>query len=505
MNITLNGLTNPSNIITFSNTPTILTVEDTYGGSFANMEINFNDFSGISMGKEYYFTLNGHKITSTNKIEKAQGNRFYVTYASSTAKNTLIFIANKFAEALRNIGELSVNYDIYVAISKGQMKPGVMIKAKNYGAQYNFTVDTNLPTPNVISYSSTNGNVSSQLMNGTSNKIKIDVYNVGEYGNRINSDTSLTQSGSYKTTLEKEITDGSVSFDIGSLLSSFTENGKCYQYGLYIYSIVDAKYSVLKYFTRLFNVNGYLVNQGGSFIPQFTGLKLAQNVSRGAEKSQLNNTLLYVYEDNIMISLFADASVSTINAKIKYLDSIQNEVYTETSTLFASQNLNHFTIPLLKQYKDKSRYIDVEIPSLGTLRYEVIRPINATDECQRIYWYNSYGGVSFFDFTGDRTEERKVKTDFYQKSMYDYYKSDKVELNKVYDKNVEITVTLNTHNIKKDGQWSLFDLQNSQYAWTVVNGVTYVINVDNLKIEESTVTGIYTASVDYTYSLGDTF
>ena len=89
--------------------------------------------------------------------------------------------------------------------------------------------------------------------------------------------------------------------------------------------------------------------------------------------------------------------------------------------------------------------------------------------------------------------------------MYDYYKSDKVELNKVYDKNVEITVTLNTHNIKKDGQWSLFDLQNSQYAWTVVNGVTYVINVDNLKIEESTVTGIYTASVDYTYSLGDTF
>ena len=72
MNITLNGLSNPSNIITFSNTPTILTVEDTYGGSFANMEIDFKDFSGISMGKEYYFTINGHKITSTNKIEKAQ-------------------------------------------------------------------------------------------------------------------------------------------------------------------------------------------------------------------------------------------------------------------------------------------------------------------------------------------------------------------------------------------------------------------------------------------------
>lgn len=504
MNITLNGLSNPSNIITFSNTPTILTVEDTYGGSFAIMEIHFNDFSGISMGTAYHFTLNGHKIISTNKIEKAQGNRFYVTYAPSTATDTLIFIANKFAEALRNIGELAVNYDIYVPLAEGQMTPRVIIKAKNYGPQYNFTVDTNLPTPNVISYSYTNGNVSSQLMNGASNKVKIDVFNVGEYGNRINSDTTIF-GGAYTTTLEKEITDGSVSFDIGSLLSSFTESGKCYQYNLYVYSIVDAKYSMLKYFTRLFNVNGYLVNQGGSFIPQFTGLKLAQNVSRGAEKSQLNNTLLYVYEDNISISLFADASVSTIKANIRYLDSIQNEVYTETSTLFASQNLNHFTIPLLNEYKEKSRYIDVEIPSLGTLRYEVIKPINATNECQRIYWYNSYGGVSFFDFTGDRTEERKVKTDFYQKSMYDYYKSDKLELNKVYDKNVEITVTLNTHNIKKDGQWSLFDLQNSQYAWTVVNDVTYVINVDDVKIEESTVTGIYTASVDYTYSLGDTF
>lgn len=504
MNITLNGLTNPSNIITFSNTPTILSVEDTYGGSFAIMEIHFNDFSGISMGTEYYFTLNNHKIISTVKVEKAQGNRFYVSYAASTATDALVFIANKFAEALRNIGELAVNYDIYVPLTDGQMSPRVIIKAKNYGAQYNFTVDTNLPTPNVISYSYTNGSTSSALMNGTSNKIKVDVFNVGEYGNRINSDTTLF-TGAYTTTLEKEITDGSVSFDLGSLLSSFTESGKCYQYNLYVYSIVDAKYSMLKYFTRLYNVNGYLVNQGGSFIPQFTGLKLAQNVRRGEEKSQLNNTLLYVYEDNIRISLFTDASITTIKANIKYLDSVQNEVYTETSTLFASQNLNHFNIPLLKEYKDKSRYIDVEIPSLGTLRYEVIKPINATNECQRIYWYNSYGGVSFFDFTGDRTEERKVKTDFYQKSMYDYYKSDKVELNKVYDKNVEITVTLNTHNIKKDGQWSLFDLQNSQYAWTIVNGVTYVINVDDVKIEESTVTGIYTASVDYTYSLGDTF
>ena len=139
---------------------------------------------------------------------------------------------------------------------------------------------------------------------------------------------------------------------------------------------------------------------------------------------------------------------------------------------------------------------------MGTLRFNVIKPVRTTDECQRVYWYNSWGGVSFFDFTGNRTEERKVKTTTYQDSVLDYYDNDTNERDYIYDKQNEITVKLTTHNIHKDGQWHLFDLQQSRTAWTYVNGEKYRIIVSDLTINTTSVTDIYTATIDYTYSMG---
>ena len=162
-------------------------------------------------------------------------------------------------------------------------------------------------------------------------------------------------------------------------------------------------------------------------------------------------------------------------------------------------------IPLDQSLLNESFYIDVVIPNVGTLRYNVIKPLKATNEIQRVYWTNSYGGISFFDFTGIRTETRKTKVDYYQTNLFNYYDDSSAQLNKVYNKNVDITVSLSTHSIEKDGTWIFFDLQNSTNAWTFVNGKKYFITITDLKITESNVNDIYTATVEYTYSLGDTF
>ena len=211
-----------------------------------------------------------------------------------------------------------------------------------------------------------------------------------------------------------------------------------------------------------------------------------------------------MYENNIPLSLYVGNEVNSINYKIKYIGSDNVEILSANQTVNVSNALNHITINLLENYLAQSKYIDIEFTSfnLGTLRFNVIKPVRATDECQRVYWYNSWGGVSFFDFTGNRTEERKVRTTTYQDSVLNYYDNDINERDYIYDKQNDITVKLTTHNIHKDGQWLLFDLQQSRTAWTYVNGEKYRIIVDDVTINTTSVTDIYTATVQYQYSMG---
>lgn len=132
----------------------------------------------------------------------------------------------------------------------------------------------------------------------------------------------------------------------------------------------------------------------------------------------------------------------------------------------------------------------------------MVYPIKATDENQRVFWRNSYGGLSFFDFTGNRTEKRKITTTTYTDSILNYYNHKINEKNLIFDKQNEITVDLTTHNILKDTQWLLFDLQQSRDTWIYLNGEKYRILVSDLTITETNVTDIYTATIEYTYSMG---
>ena len=176
---------------------------------------------------------------------------------------------------------------------------------------------------------------------------------------------------------------------------------------------------------------------------------------------------------------------------------------TKTINLSRFKNLETYTIELDEETMRDSHFIDLTF-SFGTLRYNVINPPYSQAECNRIYWYNSFGGVSFFDFVGDKREERKTTTETYNKSLLDYYKNDKQEQETVYFRENDITVSLTSHIIDMDGVYNLYDLHNSYKAWITINGVDYYIIVTQLTIDEPS-DNVYTATIKYKYSLLDSF
>lgn len=491
-NIRLNGQSNVNNVTCFSYAPTILEVSSSASGSYTIWQINVGQVSSIS--SNMYVKVNNVILDMVTNIKEAKGYRFYMTPSPTMSQRKLM--ANSLMDALRRIPEIAAGYDVYMPYSGSEKQLQIIMKSKTYGNNTPLEITTNI---SALSMSHTDGSAQTELKDGD---LKVDIYKMSP-AQKYNNPSPST--GSYITTLSKHTAnDSKVKFDLGSVFASLTDEGEVAQFGVYIYQTTGINLTEIADYKAVYNVNGYLINQGGEFIPRFDNAKVALNAMRGANRDYLNNTILYVYENNIPLSLYVGNGVNSINYKIKYIGSDNVEILSVNQTANVSNALNHITINLSDNYLTQSKYIDIEFTSfdLGTLRFNVIKPVRATDECQRVYWYNSWGGVSFFDFTGNRTEERKVKTTTYQDSVLDYYDNDTNERDYIYDKQNDITVKLTTHNIHKDGQWHLFDLQQSRTAWTYVNGEKYRIIVEDVTINTTSVTDIYTATVQYQYSMG---
>lgn len=491
-NIRLNGQSNVNNVTCFSFAPTILEVSSNASGSYTTWQLFIGELT--SMKSDMWVKVNDVTLNLVTNINDAKGYRFYMTPSSMSTQRKLM--ANSLMEALKRVPELVAGYDVYMPYTGSEKQLQIMMKSKSYGNNTPLNITTNIPS---IGINNIVGSASTELKEGD---LKIDIYKMTP-AQKYN--TASPSAGSYVTTLSKHTSnDAKVKFDLGSVFSSLTEEGEASHFGIYIYQTTNNSLTEIADYKSVYNVNGYLINQGGEFIPRFDNAKIALNAGRGENRNYLNNTILYVYENTIPLSVYAASNVNSISYTIRYIGSDNMEIINVQQTVNVSKALNHFTINLSDGYLAQAKYIDIEFTSynLGTLRFNVIKPVRATDECQRVYWYNSWGGVSFFDFTGNRTEERKVKTTTYQDSVLDYYDNDTNERDYIYDKQNEITVKLTTHNIHKDGQWHLFDLQQSRTAWTYVNGEKYRIIVSDLTINTTSVTDIYTATIDYTYSMG---
>lgn len=459
MRINYNGRTNANGIVTLTNVPNILTIEsDSITGSNAQLSITIGS---VPTSGDYYITINGHTITN-----KGVGSRTFTVYDTPTAT------ANSIVKALRNVG--LANYEIYQGVTGGVINAVVNIRAREVGEQYEIDFNSNLGT--YITYTNYSGSSTDEFNNS--------IINVDVYSNQ-----------RYVTTLSKSYYKQRIGFDLRDVLNSISVYDYLTPYRLIVYSEnggairslaqIDAKSAI-----------GYMTNQGEKYISTFPWW--AQNVSRGTQTGVLNRTVLYTYLPSIPVFLYSNDSAETVN--ISYKDASKTEFATGFYNINVYNNVGYAEVALDSNNFNRAYYVDLTIDSIGTIRYNIIKPTDATPRCQRVYFHNSYGGISFFDFTGQITEEHSVENETYTKNIYDYYRDTSLEETKIYDKQSSIVVTMKSHLMERSGIWLFNDFLESYDMWTVINGTQYKIICTGVKVDE-TETGVWQATATYTYSL----
>ena len=464
MVLTYNGQASPQGMITLTNVPNILTIQSSsVTGNNSVLKITINDLTKIDPNNTYYITINGLTITSGNV-----GNNFYISNSNTGANQ--IAVAHSIAKSLRSVG--LTNYEIYQEISQGILTNVVIVEAREVGELYEITFDSNLGA--AILYDNYVGTTSDEFAGG---RINIDVYSGSDY----------------ITTLEKSYYKEKIDFNVSDVLKSISRYDFLVPYTLFIYSQIGNQVTSLSRVSATSAI-GYMVNQGEKFLNTYP--MFAQNVSRGT--SSPSKMVLYTYLSTIPVTIYSDDVVETVN--ITYYDSSLQQIGTGFSNINIYNGIGQSDIALNSNLFNSAYYVDLSLENGQIIRYNVIKPVDANSRCQRVYYHNSYGGVSFFDFTGQITENHKVDNDTYTKNIYDYYRETTLEQIKIYDKETTINVTMKSHLMERSAVWQFNDLLGSYDVWTNINGVDYKIIVTDCKVDE-TETGVWEATVTYTYSL----
>ena len=468
MNIRYNSIdkTQAHELVTFSNIPAILEVSDVTGGTKATLQLTVQSEWSATTNNQWWLTFQGDTISNVLEPKNAVNKNFYISDRHSTA----VSIAN----ALRNCPTVAASFLVYADEYK------VIAKAREIGA-IDLTV-TKTEGMTGISVSSTAGTAYSTLNNS---KIMVDVYSNDDY----------------ITSLEKNYYGGECRFDMTPVLSTLAEYNLTVPYSMNISSMNSSgTVSTLGSVTGNSVSVGYMVNQGEKYLELDSYITIAQNVSRGKLRNAYNNSLLYVYENVIPISFYTTLPYGVNqDVSISYLDSTFNQITSSTQTVsIVGPGFLH-TVTVNLSIPANCFYIDVTIGN-NRLRYNVIRPMKSSYGCQRVYWINSYGGTSFFDFVGQKTIENTSDTVTYNKNNLDYYSTGINEKELSYDIDTQTTYTLKSHLIEEDGKWQLYDLLQSPRAWTNINGQDYVVIIESVSAAEQNSQQIYEMTVKFRIS-----
>lgn len=474
MNITYNNLSSPSNILTFTEVPNILKLEENITGVKTNITLDFegNLRQSVTADSQYYITILGETITNVMDASKANNKRFYI---SGDEDGTAMSVCR----ALRNCGGLSADFNI---IHSG---PSVYLTAKTIGAKLQNiqnAIQRNIPSDK-LTVSAQDGNAYSVFFES---KIDVDIYS-GSTSDNIN----------YVTTLEKNWYGNECAFDVSPVLATISEYGETRPYTLNINLIrKDGEWQWLGNVSGNTTI-GYHANQSDRYM-YAQGVQMLLNKNRGIDGIMT----LYTYNNVIPYSVLCGDNIGSWTTTISVKDSAFNEIYTYSSTSSRTSSDmiidTYATIP--QTAMTNGYYVDLTVGA-QTTRFNIIKPLKATEYYQRIQWRNEYGGISFFDFTGARSESDNVDIETYEKNIFDYYTTQEFEKKRIYSNDYNKSVSLTSHLMEEDGKWIFNSLMMSKKIWTSVNGKTYYIIPKSIDVvEDQTYNNIYTAKLTYEYS-----
>lgn len=511
MEITFNNLTNSSNIICLSGVPNILTFTgSSTTNTYAEYRFNYTTIINIEVNTQYNINFGDYNITSTFDENNVGGTTFWLPQFNSY--DNQMFSCHTIVRAFRNVPFIAANFNVWLSDGDdGSMNPIVYIKAKKPGKNFNVNVSTDLPSSTYSWTRTVNGGTNDQMLQGKSNRIMCDIYKYVTPAPFGDPSFSYQDPKDFITSLEKNYYGEPVSFNVTPVLNTLLSEDNyedMQQFIIGVYGFSDKKLVFAEQTFPMYITNGYLCNFSQPFINTINQNFFAANVSRGAERTQYNKTYLYTYYPSLVFSVYS-ASAAIVKGYVDYYDSAENRIASIEHDVVKTEGttLKTYTIALDAQKFSQSSYVDLTVQGVGVIRYNVIKPINATneEEVRRVYWYNEYNGVSFFDFTGERTETRKENLEYYEKQDFDFYnETNSREKKKIYDKTIDIEVKHTSHYIDKNGIYLFYSLQNSKRAWIELNDIRYYINITNLEISESNNTShIFTARITYEYSMPD--
>ena len=466
MNMTYNGVSNPRNMLTFSDVHNILKVKDDVVGTLTSISITISPTSTSSDG-QYYITLLGETVTSVVNPSNASNKRFYL---GNSAEANAMYLA----KALNSCPSIASNYDIYA--QGGECK----LVAKIIGLKVKDTTNmllTNIPT-SLYNVSLSNGQSTSKLL-----------------GSRIVA--NVMSDNKYITTLEKTFYGNECAFDMSQVLSTISDYGRTRNYSISVNALLlDGGITNVGYVTGC-TTNGYVANSSSRYMTLTTS-SIALNMAVGDTP-----IVFYTYGSTIPFSILRPSGTSDILYTVYFKDSakktISSKVYSHTLTS-KDTNLIDDSITIPKDKLNDIYYVDIVFFG-KTYTFNVIKPLKASGTWKRVYWRNEYGGIQFFDFTSSEIESHSFEIETYEKNIFDYYEDNDSELKKIYKSTNSLSVKLKTHIMEKDGRWVFNSLERSKRLWVEENGIRRYIIPSSVEVtEEADYSGLYTASLKYQYS-----
>ena len=465
MNLTYNGVSNPQNMLTFSDVHNILKVTDDVVGTLTSIKLTIEPTSTSTDG-QYYLTLLGETVTTVANPSNASNKRFYV--GNSKAANAIYL-----AKALSSCPSIAANYYIYA--QDGTCN----IVAKIIGLVITDTanmIQTNIPQ-NKYTVTLQNGTSTSKLL-----------------GSRVVA--NIMSDDKYVTTLEKTLYGGECAFDMSQVLSTISEYGKTKPYSISVSALLlDGG------MTNLGNINacttnGYIANSSSKYLTLNSEIALNTTVGN-------SNIIFYTYDSTIPFSILRNSNSGGITYTVNYKDStnatIQTKQYDKRFS-FEDTNLVDTSISIPTSIKDRVYYVDIVLGN-KTYTFNVIKPLKTVGTWKRVYWRNEYGGIQFFDFTSAEVESHSFEIETYEKNIFDYYEDNDSELKKIYKSTNAMSIKLKSHIMERDGRWVFNSLERSKRLWVEENGIKRYIIPNSVEVtEESDYNGLYTATLKYQYS-----
>ena len=473
MYISYNNISNPQDMLTFTDIPNILKLSESVVGTNAQIVFTFsgNLRQTVTADSQYYVTFLGETVTNVMDASKANNKRFFI---SGDEDGT----AASFTRALRNCGSIASDFNI---IHEG---PDVYLIAKTIGSKWSNTANylqRNIPNENLSTFG-TDGHAYSVLWGA---KISIDVFTGVPYDRN-----------NYVTTLEKNFYGNECAFDMSPVLATFSEYGKTVPY-YFIMNLYreDGEWQGMGTISG-YTAIGYHANQSDKYkTVQYVQLMMNRN----------RPTTLYTYSNVIPYTVLCGLDTGRYSIEVTCRDSANNVIYTDSSyaTRTSSNYLIDRNISIPQSAFTNAYYVDLKVGGGETekVTFNVIKPLKATEYYQRVSWRNEYGGISFFDFTGARSENDTVEIETYEKNLFDYHETDYFERKKIYDNDYKKTVSLTSHLMEEKGKWIFNSLMRSKKVWTTINGNIYYIIPKSIEVDEDqTYNNIYTAKLTYEYS-----